>query len=159
MDFSLTLFERCSHAVTCGCKKAHDPTYCGVDSCSRGGWPWSTTRKERGKVVWVTWFPYCVLSLPGQVNKFDSNRPLLTVWDCLTLLPHRVRSERWWWWWWIWLVGWWKIIVSHHVCYWIDAILEWFNWTRILKLKLKSKDSLLDVFWQNKPLKPKALHV
>ena len=36
----------------------------------------------------------CVLALPGQVNKFDSNRPLLTVWDCLTLLPHRVRSER-----------------------------------------------------------------
>ena len=65
----------------------------------------------------------CVLGLPGQVNKFDSNRPLLTVWDCLTLLPHRVRSERWWWW--IWLVGWWKIIVSHHVCYWIDAHLEW----------------------------------
>ena len=25
MDFSLTLFERCSHAATCGCKKAHDP--------------------------------------------------------------------------------------------------------------------------------------
>ena len=66
----------------------------------------------------------CVLGLPGHVNKFDSNRPLLTVWDCLTLLPHRVRSERWWWWWWIWLVGWWKIIVSHHVCYWIDAHLE-----------------------------------
>ena len=36
----------------------------------------------------------CVLGLSGQVNKFDSNRPLLTVWDCLTLLPHRVRSER-----------------------------------------------------------------
>ena len=66
----------------------------------------------------------CVLGLPGQVNKFNSNRPLLTVWDCLTLLPHRVRSERWWWWW-IWLVRWWKIIVSHHVCCWIDAQLEW----------------------------------
>ena len=66
----------------------------------------------------------CVLGLPGQVNKFDSNRPLLMVWDCLTLLPHRVRSERWWWWR-IWLVGWWKIIVSHHICYWIDAHLEW----------------------------------
>ena len=35
-----------------------------------------------------------VLGLLGQVNKFDSNRPLLTVWDCLTLLPHRVRSGR-----------------------------------------------------------------
>ena len=39
-------------------------------------------------------FQTCVLGLPGQVNKFDSNRPLLTVWDCLTLLLHRVRSER-----------------------------------------------------------------
>ena len=36
----------------------------------------------------------CVLGLAGQVNKFDSNRPLLMVWDCLTYLPHRVRSER-----------------------------------------------------------------
>ena len=31
-----------------------------------------------------------VLGLPGQVNKFDSNRPVLTVWDCLISLPHRV---------------------------------------------------------------------
>ena len=34
-----------------------------------------------------------MLGLPGQVNKFDSNRPLLTVWDCLTLLPHRVKVK------------------------------------------------------------------
>ena len=117
-----TLFS-CSHMR---CKEAHDPTYGGVYSCTRSGWPWSTTRKERGKVAWVKRDvdPHaCVLGLPGQVNKFDSNRPLLTVWDCLTLLLHRVRSERWWWW--IWLVGWWRIIVSHHVCYWIDAHLEW----------------------------------
>ena len=32
----------------------------------------------------------CVLGLPGQVNKFDSNHPLLTVWDYLISLPHRV---------------------------------------------------------------------
>ena len=31
-----------------------------------------------------------VLGLPGQVKKFDSNRLLLTVWDCLISLPHRV---------------------------------------------------------------------
>ena len=31
-----------------------------------------------------------VLGLPGQVKKFDSNRLLLTVWDCLIPLPHRV---------------------------------------------------------------------
>ena len=58
-----------------------------------------TTRKRelKGKVVWAKRDvdPHaCVLGLPGQVNKFDSNRPLLTVWDCLTLLPHRVRSGR-----------------------------------------------------------------
>ena len=52
-------------------------------------------RELKGKVVWAKRDidPHaCVLDLPGQVKKFDSNRPLLTVWDCLTLLPHRVRS-------------------------------------------------------------------
>jgi hypothetical protein len=29
----------------------------------------------------------------------------------------------------------------------------------VLKLKLESKDSILVAFQQNKPLKPKALHV
>ena len=37
-----------------------------------------------------TVFQTCVLGLPGQVNKFDSNRLLPTVWDCLISLPHRV---------------------------------------------------------------------
>ena len=37
-----------------------------------------------------TVFQMCVLGLPGQVKKFDSNRLLLTVWDCLIPLPHRV---------------------------------------------------------------------
>ena len=118
-----TLFS-CGHMRV---QEGHDPaSYRGVDSCSWGGWPWSTTRKERGKVTWAKRDvdPHaCVLGLPGQVNKFNSNRLLLTVWDCLTLLPHRVKSERWWWR--IWLVGWWNINVSHHVCYWIDAHLEW----------------------------------
>ena len=52
---------------------------------------------KKGKRLFVndpTVFQTCVLGLPSQVNKFDSNRPLLTVWDCSTLLPHRVRSER-----------------------------------------------------------------
>ena len=31
-----------------------------------------------------------VLGLPGQVNKFDWNHLLPTVWDCLISLPHRV---------------------------------------------------------------------
>jgi len=84
-----------SHAATCGCKKAHDPaSYRGVDSCSRGRWACSVQRELKGTVAWVTLFPCVCLGLPGQVNKFDSNRPLLTVWDCLTLLLHRVRSER-----------------------------------------------------------------
>ena len=87
-----------SHAATCGCKKAHDPaSYRGVDSWSRGRWACSVQRELKGKVAWAKRDvdPHaCVLALPGQVNKFDSNRPLLTVWDCLTLLLHRVRSER-----------------------------------------------------------------
>ena len=37
-----------------------------------------------------TVFQTCVLGLPGQVKKFDLNRLLLTVWDCLIPLPHRV---------------------------------------------------------------------
>ena len=109
----------------------------GMDSCSRGRWACSVKRELKGKVTWAKRDvdPHaCVLGLPGQVNKFDSNRPLLTVWDCLTLLPHRVRSGRWWWWW-IWLVGWWKIIVSHHVCYWIDAHLEWLMELEFLEAK------------------------
>ena len=53
-------------------------------------------RELTGKVAWAERDvdPHaCVLGLPGQVNKFDSNRPLLTVWDCLTLLPHRVEVK------------------------------------------------------------------
>ena len=37
-----------------------------------------------------TVFQTCVLGLPGQVNKFDSNRLLPTVWNCLISLPQRV---------------------------------------------------------------------
>ena len=77
-----------SHAATCGCKKAHDPApYRGVDSCSRGCWACSVHRELKGKVAWAKRDvdPHaCVLGLPGQVNKFDSNRPLLTVWDCFS---------------------------------------------------------------------------
>ena len=68
----------------------------GMDSCSRGRWACSMQLELKGKVAWAKRDvdPHaCVLGLPGQVNKFDSNRPLLTVWDCLTLLSHRVRNE------------------------------------------------------------------
>ena len=52
--------------------------------------PGKKGEKSRGRSEMSV--PMRVWGLPGQVNKFDSNRPLLTVWDCLTLLPHRVRS-------------------------------------------------------------------
>ena len=58
-----------------------------------GRWACSVQRELKGKVAWAKRdvdSHACVLGLPGQVNKFDSNRPLLTVWDCLISLPHRV---------------------------------------------------------------------
>ena len=42
----------------------------------------------------------------------------------------------------------------HHVCYWIDAHLEW-----LIELEPEIKDLLFTAFRQNKPLKPKVLHV
>ena len=47
-------------------------------------------RKVNGCLRTTRRYSKRVLGLPGQVNKFDSNRPLLTVWDCLIPLPHRV---------------------------------------------------------------------
>ena len=89
-------------------------------------------RELKGKVAWAKRDvdPHaCVLGLPGQVNKFNSNRLLLTVWDCLTLLPHRVTSgnyddE------FCWMM---KDNCFHHVCYWIDAHVEW-----LIELELES---------------------
>ena len=60
--------------------------------CSRGECSYPQAGKK-GKRLFgndPTVFQTCVLGLPGQVNKFDSNHPLLTVWDCLISLPHRV---------------------------------------------------------------------
>ena len=60
--------------------------------CSRGEWPYPQAGMKGQRLFGndPTVFQTCVLGLPGQVNKFDSNRPLLTVWDCLIPLPHRV---------------------------------------------------------------------
>ena len=53
------------------------------------------------------------------------------------------------------LVGWMlKDNCFHHVCYWIDAHLEW-----LIELEPEIKDLLFTAFRQNKPLKPKVLHV
>ena len=49
--------------------------------------------EKKGKQLFgndPTVFQTCVLGLLGQVNKFDSNRLLPIVWDCLISLPHRV---------------------------------------------------------------------
>jgi len=60
--------------------------------CSRGECSYPQAGKK-GKLLFgndPTVFQTCVLGLPGQVNKFDSNRLLPTIWDCLISLPHRV---------------------------------------------------------------------
>ena len=52
--------------------------------------------ERKGKSCVGDFIPHaCVLDLPSKVKKLDSNRPLLTVWDCLILLPHRVTSGCW----------------------------------------------------------------
>ena len=63
-----------------------------LEPCSRGECSYPQAGKK-GKRLFgndPTVFQMCVLGLPGQVNKFDSNRLLPTVWDCLISLPHRV---------------------------------------------------------------------
>ena len=60
--------------------------------CSRGECSYPQAGKK-GKRLFgndPTVFQTCVLGLPGQVNKFDSNRLLPTVWDCLISLPHNI---------------------------------------------------------------------
>ena len=60
--------------------------------CSRGECSYPQAGKK-GKRLFgndPTVFQACVLGLPSQVNKFDSNRLHLTVWDYLIPLPHRV---------------------------------------------------------------------
>ena len=47
----------------------------------------------------------------------------------------------------------------YHVCYWIDANVEWLIELELERSNLKNKDLLLLLFGRNKPLKPKALHV
>ena len=61
--------------------------------CSRGEWHYPRVGMK-GKRLFgndPTVFQTCVLGLPGQDKKFDSNRLLPTVQDCLISLPHRVK--------------------------------------------------------------------
>ena len=63
-----------------------------LEPCSRGEWHYPQAGKKGQRLFGndPTVFQTCVLGLPGQVKKLDSNRLLLTVWDCLIPLPHRV---------------------------------------------------------------------
>ena len=47
----------------------------------------------------------------------------------------------------------------HHVCYWIDANVEWLIELELEGYNLKIMTYSLLLFRKNKPLKPKALHV
>ena len=50
--------------------------------------------ERKGKSHVVDFVPHaCVLGLPCKVKKLDSNRPLLTVWDCLTFSA--TQSKKW----------------------------------------------------------------
>ena len=71
MDFSLTLFELFLMRAHAGTESAY--------SVVEDGDPDPRAEKEKGNVAWVTRFPCVCLGLPGQVNKFDSNRPFLAV--------------------------------------------------------------------------------
>ena len=63
-----------------------------LEPCSRGECSYPQAGKKGQRLFGndPTVFQTCMLGLPGQVKKFDSNRLLLTVWDCLIPLPHRV---------------------------------------------------------------------
>ena len=62
--------------------------------CSRGEWPYPQTGMKGQRLFGndPTVFQTCVLGLPGQVNKFDSNRPLLTVLGLLD--PFATQSNK-----------------------------------------------------------------
>ena len=63
-----------------------------VELCSGGTLIHRLERKGKSRVG--DWVPMhaCVLGLSCKGKKLDSNHPLLTVSDYLTLLPHRVTS-------------------------------------------------------------------
>ena len=69
MDFSLTLFELVLMRAHAGTESAY--------SVVEDGDP-DPQAEKRGNIAWVTRFPCVCLGLPGQVNKFDSNRSSLT---------------------------------------------------------------------------------
>ena len=86
MDFTFTLFER---RFLMRAHAGAESSYSVVEGATL-----FHNLERKGKSHVGDLVPMCVLALPCKVNKFDSNRPPLTIWDCLTLLPHRVRSER-----------------------------------------------------------------
>ena len=68
----------------------------GRPRCSRGEWrcPWTGMRSKRLLVSDSMVLQVCVLGLPLQGWKFDSESSVSRgYWDCLIPLPHRVRSE------------------------------------------------------------------
>ena len=113
--------------------------------CSQGEWPYPQAGMK-GKWLfgnYLTVFQTCVLGLPGQVYEFDSNHPLLTVWDCLIPLPHRVIR-----------------VTSLYQSWCLTKVLPWLSRVSCLhrmdnqleywKLKCEIKDLLFIAFKQKK---------
>jgi hypothetical protein len=78
------------------CSRATDvrPAYwmC-IQSCSRLWWPWSITWNMMGTVVRKVKFLDMWVRIPCKVMKLDSESSVSRGdWDCLLLLPHRVRT-------------------------------------------------------------------
>ena len=87
--------------TTCGFSSGHDSasTERGT-AVTEGRRHCSTDRKERGNVarvtLWVTTWRVSYVCLARLRTRFES-AAAHGQWDCLTLLPHRVRSGRLWW--------------------------------------------------------------
>ena len=107
--------------------------------------PWTGMRSQRLLGSDSTVLQACVLGLPLQGWKFDSESSISREnWDCLIPLPHRVRSgtKRCL----IWLD---EINFLYHIC--VDrCIPRMVNETRIWNLKFKIKDMLFVAFQQKK---------
>jgi hypothetical protein len=103
-------FILCLHASTCGstfCKADRNTGSCSraidvcpaqlvcVRSCSRLWWPWSITRNMRETVASAQSLgvpSVCVRFTLQGWNSIQESSVSRGDWDCLSLLPHRVRS-------------------------------------------------------------------
>ena len=92
-----------------------------------------------------------MLGLPSQVKKFDSNRLLLTAWDCLIPLPHRVIRAT------ILFINL-DVCLEDLPCLDSSCLPRMVNQLESGKLKFESKDLLFIAFQQKKTTASQTLH-